>query len=66
MKHLKQIFTGIAMLTITSLMLTSCESDDLKLDTEANEQNIESAITQTEIDNVSEEINEIGESIYLM
>ncbi len=66
MKQLKQIFTGIAMFTITSLMLTSCESDNLKLDTEANEQNIESAITQTEIDNVSEEINEIGESIYLM
>ncbi len=66
MKHLKKIFAGIAILTITGLMLTSCESDDLKLDTEANVQNLEIATTQTEIDNVSEEINDIGESIYLM
>jgi len=66
MKHLKRIFAGIAILTISSLMLTSCASDDLKLDTEANEQNLEIATTQTEIDNVSEEINDIGESIYLL
>ena len=66
MKYLKKIFTGITILTISSLMLTSCASDDLKINTEANEQNLEIATTQTEIDNVSEEINDIGESIYLL
>jgi len=66
MKHLKRIFAGITSLAIISLMLISCESNDLKIDTEANEQNLEIASTQTEIDNVSEEINDISESIYLL
>lgn len=66
MRYLRKILTGITVLTITSLTLTSCESDDIKIDANAIEQNVESAIEQTEIDNVSEEINDIGESIYLI
>ena len=66
MKHLKKTLTGIVILAIFSFLMISCESDELKLDGESSEQNIEIATMQTEIDNVSEEINDIGESIYLM
>lgn len=66
MKHLKNILSGITLLIITGLVMTSCESDDLKIDGESSEQNVAIAVEQTEIDNVSEEINDIGESIYLL
>ena len=66
MKHLNKIFSGIIILIISSSMLISCESNDVKFDTDSNEQNVQTAVEQTAIDNVSEEINDIGESIYLI
>jgi len=66
MNYLKKILKGIAILTVTGLMLTSCETDSIDLNEEASELNIATAITQTEIDDVSEEINDLGESVYVM
>lgn len=62
---MKTIIKSIMILIVTSLFLTSCNQDDLNVDNEANAIDIESAEKQVEIDNISEELNDIGEDIFL-
>lgn len=66
MNYLRKTLAGITIFTLTGLTLTNCGSDDLKIDESALEQDVAIAKTQTEIDDVSEEINDLGESIYVM
>ena len=62
---MKTIIKSIMILIVTSLFLTSCNQDDLNLDNEANVLDIDSAVKQTEIDNISEGLNDIGDDIFL-
>lgn len=61
---MKTIIRSIMILTVIGIFLTGCDKDDLNLDQEASALDIESAEKQTEIDNISEGLNDIGEDVF--
>jgi len=59
-KHKKNlILNSIVLFFLTSIMLTSCEQDNSSIDDDALSQDLASATTQTEIDGVSEAVDDI-------
>jgi len=59
-----RIIKSILILTFTGFIFTSCEQDGSNIEEESLSQEIENAYTQTEIENVSEGVNDIIENVY--
>ena len=59
-----RIIKSILILTFTGFIFTSCEQEGSNIEEESLSQEIENAYTQTEIENVSEGVNDIIENVY--
>lgn len=53
------ILTSIVLFVLTSVMLTSCEQENSSIDDETLNQDLANATTQTEIDEISEGVDDI-------
>jgi len=67
MKELNRniVFRGFLLFFTISFLLVSCDQDSLDTDGETDTQLLSKAETQTEIDNISESLNDIDENIFL-
>ncbi len=60
----KSIGIGIMILTLTGFIFTSCNDDDINLSDDLSSQDLINAINQTEIEDISESVNDIIENVY--
>lgn len=58
-------YKGFLLLFSISFLLVSCNQDDLSSESETDSQILAKAETQTEIDNISESLNDIDENVFL-
>lgn len=58
------IIKGILVIAFTGFIFTGCEQEGSNIEEESLSQEIENAYTQTEIENVSEGVNDIIENVY--
>lgn len=67
MKELNRniVFRGFLLLFTISCLLISCDQNSINTDSETDAQLLSKAETQTEIDNISESLNDIDENIFL-